>query len=121
MQLRKRERSSDGNEVGNVPPSKKSKPSESSANDVNMSTSTYSRDSSVHHLIYEQQQSRSHQRSVRFDLGHSLSSGVAQAEQHGNYEPDYNIIMVRPPKHHTLELRDLFDFNIFRRVPEKNS
>ena len=79
-QLRKKERSSDGIEVGNVPTSKNSKPSESSANVINMSTSTYSRDSSVH----KQRQSTSHQRSVRFDLGHSLSSGVAQAEQSGN-------------------------------------
>ena len=75
QQPRKRVRSSDDTEVDNDSATKKSKRSESSANDVNQSTSTSAKDPFVQSIVAAQQPCTSHQRSVRFDLGEFLSSG----------------------------------------------
>ena len=80
-QLRKREWNSYETEVENDPAAKKSRPCESSVNDVNQSTSA--NNPSVNYPVSEQQPGTS-QQSVRYDSGNSLSSGGANAKQHGN-------------------------------------
>ena len=87
LQPRKREWSSDGIDLG-IDYSSKKKRTESSASEVNQSTSTSANDTTVHDLVFEQQPQpcSSQQRNVRFDSGNSHSSGVATAKQHGNNE-----------------------------------
>ena len=88
-QLRKRERSSDGTDLENDPGTKKSKPFESSANEVKQSTSTSAREPPVEDPVSEQQPCTSQQRSVLFDSGILVSSGEDNAKQHGINEHKY--------------------------------
>ena len=87
----KRERSSNGADLENNPATKKSKKSESAATGVSQSTSKSANDPSVRDPISGQQEQQqllqpctSHQISVPFVSGNSLSPGEATAKQHGN-------------------------------------